>query len=612
MAAYGLLAGRRSRGEYQPMLPRPNSMQDALQNAPGPYDPYSNAPARRAPSAGGLLMQQAPRTSQLMANWQTLMPEHAGQPYHGLGATSRERIRQGYANEVLGPMRALAQSLESRQDSRTVGPNQTVDQKGLLYDPSTGRGHYNNALVNNGGLLTNAQAAGLHSQTGYMPNKTVGGKWGVQGSGVPLNPTYERPAGSPSSGDYFTDSRQGYGPYGPQFAAALGNRPVDQTPAKVHTQDDLDRLFGPGKYQIGPRGETMPTEMERSRRRNQAASPEGIARTEMLAGNRVAYQERRQGLLDQRQTNVTQNAMARGAARRGRLEARRAGPEPMGLLEQMAMRDPRNAAQLLAMRQQGLLAQQGLNLQQQQLQQQGQLGLLNADIRRQGVTAEGKRYDAEIARQGNRDGIERQKLALDYRAAAAAARQNGDYQGAANYERQAAELGGGTPAAPQGGLLTPNQQGPPAPGPVAATPKTPGPAQADPLASQGVTDPYEQQHLRSLSPPEQDEYLRRRGFTEQQRIAIIRSTSENQYYGVPFAQRPLDRLAPGGGKKPDRDYSNDPFGYAAGNQAPLYGSLPPPVGLLGQPTAQGLLDNPGDTREQARAKSRLRQRGYGR
>jgi hypothetical protein len=177
-------------------------------------------------------------------------------------------------------------------------------------------------------------------------------------------------------------------------------------------------------------------------------------------------------------------------------------------------------------------------LQQQEMNQRGLLAQERNQIEREKYGVEGERYKAETARQGNRDGIERQKLALDYRAAAAAARQNGDFQGAANYERQAAELGGGQAAAPQGGLLTPNQQAPPpAPGPIAGP--TPGPTTPPPLAGAGINDPYEQEHLRSLSPSDQDAYLRKRGFSEQQRMAIIRSTTENDMYGRGLLNRPL-------------------------------------------------------------------------
>jgi hypothetical protein len=444
MAAYGLLTARRTRGEYQPMLPRPNSLADAMRGAPGPFDPYAHAQGQQdalglgIAAGGGLLAQAGPRgkgtypvkrvrrgllTDDLVDRFDTptapLNQPDANGNYHLVTADMRMPSHPGF-RPGLDDRPANFQQMAGGQ---TANYNQTVAPNGLLREPITGRGHYNNAMVNNGGLLTNAQAADLQTRTGYMPTKTVGGR-GPLGAMAPTitrpvnpdlgggrsnyayNPNYERPAGSPSSGDYFTDNRQGYGPYGPAFAAALGNKPVDRTPARAPTQDDMDRLFN-GRYEIGPRGEMRPTETERSRRQNYAASTEGMANTARLAENREAYQTQRQGLLADRRANVTQIAMNRRSARQDRLAARNAPQQGMGLLEQMAMRDPRNAAQLLAMRQQGLLAQQGLSLQQQQLQQQGmlagnrmgldrELGMLNAQNQRDA-------NQATLARFGKQD-----------------------------------------------------------------------------------------------------------------------------------------------------------------------------------------------------------------
>jgi hypothetical protein len=283
-------------------------------------------------------------------------------------------------------------------------PNQTYASNGLLYDPITARGQYNNAVVNNGGLLSNGQAAGLHSQTGYMPNKTVGGRYGQPMPGAIERAGVGQRFSNISSGDYFTDNRQGYGPY--NFAAAQPSSTAREV-VPAPTQGLLDSSVGAGRYMIGPRGQIMPTELERSRRRNVAASPEGMANTARLAANREAYQTQRQGLLADRRANVTQIAMNRRSARQDRLASRNAPQQGMGLLEQMAMRDPRNAAQLLAMRQQGLLAQQGMGLQQQQLQAQMQmqggrlgldreLGLLNAQNQRES-------NQATLARFGKQD-----------------------------------------------------------------------------------------------------------------------------------------------------------------------------------------------------------------
>jgi hypothetical protein len=280
--------------------------------------------------------------------------------------------------------------------------NQTYAPNGLLYDPITARGQYNNAVVNNGGLLSNGQAAGLHSQTGYMPSKTVGGRYGQPMPGAIERAGVGQRFSNISSGDYFTDNRQGYGPY--NFAAAQpASTAREVVPAP--TQGLLDNSVGAGRYMIGPRGQIMPTELERSRRRNQAASPEGMANTARLAENREAYQTQRQGLLADRRANVTQIAMNRRSARQDRLAARNAPQQGMGLLEQMAMRDPRNAAQLLAMRQQGLLAQQQMQLQGRRLDQEGMLA-------QQGLGLQGQRLGLDREQVQQRGALAQQELGL--------------------------------------------------------------------------------------------------------------------------------------------------------------------------------------------------------
>jgi hypothetical protein len=313
----------------------------------------------------------------------------------------------------------------------TSRPNQTYAPNGLLYDPITARGQYNNAVVNNGGLLSNGQAAGLHSQTGYMPNKTVGGKYGQPMPG----------------GRAMPEGRPGYGPYGsamddlmlsgggPYFGGAAV-RPVGGRPTFVDAQQDTTDYRSQAAGLLGPGGQVTPAYLEAIRAARPVRSP-GMAGgggydpfaggtpggmpyapTPRNAGGlsplEARESSRQAALADAKSGNpqtargmVTARAIQRQQERRGRIASRNAPQQGMGLLEQMAMRDPRNAAQLLAMRQQGLLAQQGLSLQQQQLQQQGmlagnrmgldrELGMLNAQNQRDA-------NQATLARFGKQD-----------------------------------------------------------------------------------------------------------------------------------------------------------------------------------------------------------------
>lgn len=93
-----------------------------------------------------------------------------------------------------------------------------------------------------------------------------------------------------------------------------------------------------------------------------------------LKARQLAYQQRQAGAEQNmlaRQQMVMQNAMARGDARRGRIEARQQGPN---FFDQMMQQDPETALAAMRMQQQGFLAQQGLGLQQQQINNEFAVG----------------------------------------------------------------------------------------------------------------------------------------------------------------------------------------------------------------------------------------------
>jgi hypothetical protein len=550
MAAYGLLTARRTRGEYQPMLPRPNSMADDQEAYR--YSVWRN-PAVFGPNANGPPAQGRSNT-----------PGYAALPDNIMAAQRRGIDLQVALNPSVygpganGPPQAGGVALEA-------GYNQTVAPNGLLREPITARGQYNNAMVANGGLLNNAQAAGLHTNTGYMTSKTVGGKWGVRGSGVPLRPGepgYSSTAvGGITNLMGATQSQEPPADYRSPAAGLLG-------PGGKVTQEYLAAKF-PGRYQLGDRGQMMPTESELSQRRAYAASPEGMANTARLAANREAYQERWQGLLADRRANVTQNAMARGAARRGRLEARNAPQQGMGLLEQMAMRDPRNAAQLLAMRQQGLLGQMQL---QGQMQMQGnrigldrELGLLNAQNQRES-------NQATLARFGRQDSQAQMENFSNLVGALPALKQTNPAL-ARQIEAQLPAMAGGLLG---GGGQTAQPRN-------VARPKPPG-------AVGGILSQDEWESMNNMTPEQQQSFLR--GTVTD---PVQRRTVEKQLAGPGL----FDYLSAGVGA----------IGGAAGDAiSPTINGLFDDPAMPRQPLPSELDDQPDDSPQLRALKARLRQK----
>jgi hypothetical protein len=487
--------------------------------------------------------------------------------------------------------------------TRPRRPNQTYAPNGLLYDPITARGQYNNAVVNNGGLLSNAQAAGLHSQSGYMPNRTVGGKYGMpmpsdysmaNADSVNYQDAARTQYGLPTSaGQGGINNEDFLGGNQPWFGGAavrpVGGRPtfVDATPNTYDYRSQAAGLLGPG-------GQVTPAYLEAIRAARPVQSPgmaggggydpfaggsqggSPYAPTPRNAGGlsplEARESSRQSALADAKSGNpqtargmVTARAIQRQQDRRGRIASRNAPQQGMGLLEQMAMRDPRNAAQLLEIQRRGLLGQQELELKRQQ-------GLLDAEVKREGYGIEGKRYEAEIARQGNIDSRDSQKLALDYEAAATEAEARGDFPAADRYRGLAAGMTGQGQAGAQ--QATPRR--------VAAPKPPPG---ASPHMTQTQWNRYT-----TLDENKKAQYLRSIGVDRQGQRAIQKAEAGPNLWDA----------------------------YSAGNQAiggllgdaisPAINGLFDDPAMPRQPNAGELDDQPDDSPQMRALKARLRQR----
>ena len=119
-----------------------------------------------------------------------------GQSYGGLSPLQRERIRSAYRTH--GPQ--IAQNLmnehldmNARRDAylRSPSPFLAYDEQGRMVPggsqnqtPPSAASPYLSHLQGGGGLVSDWACDNGYGATGYMPNKTVGGAWGVA-SGEP-------------------------------------------------------------------------------------------------------------------------------------------------------------------------------------------------------------------------------------------------------------------------------------------------------------------------------------------------------------------------------------------------------------------------------------------
>jgi hypothetical protein len=135
---------------------------------------------------------------------------------------------------------------------------------------------------------------------------------------------------------------------------------------------------------------------------------------------------------------LTQRAMGRSAARQQRIAERNAPPQQMGMLEQLAMRDPRNAMALMEMNQRGQqFNQQGL-LARERLSSDEKVAMRNADIQEQHYGVLDKQTDAAAAARGNPDALKWAETANNERAVEMELRGKGDTEGADAAARRAA------------------------------------------------------------------------------------------------------------------------------------------------------------------------------
>ena len=519
-------------GPYQQQIPRPDSLEDATRNAPGPFDIRAHQQAQQ--DAFGLQMAlNGGITAQpgIMGPQSSRFPiKPAGPigqpiPLSPVGGPPSPGINQPNAAGQYGAVTADARlpghpGLRQGIDNAQVGP---VLAGGQAYVSTP------NPISSVGGKF------GLGQGTmAPLARRPVNPDLGGGKSGYAYNPNYERPAGSPSSGDYFTDNRQGYGPYGPAFAAALGNRPKDMTPAKKLEQKDYDRLFGAGSYKYDQvRKAFVPTEEYKSQKRNaQTVSPATLAK------DAESTKAARGASLADRRANVVANAKERRALRQERI-AQKKNPQVanrfFGNQQDLAMQEMRNKGAI------GVAEQNA----------RGEIARNEAAAKFQNATLGIKAFEAGMPTPGQEPT--------------------------------------GPAAAPIPGLTTAGN-GQNLPPKVNADLRT--------AAANGDTD-----GMKAV--------LIANGITDEAtHNNVIRTLTGNQYFGVPLDKRPLIQLSPGGGK-PSPDFANDPFGFSGGRQSPLPGAMAPPVGLARKPSAQDLQPAAGDNPAQARAKARLKQRGYG-
>lgn len=520
---------RNGNQEYQAIAPRPNSLADVPASAQAYQQHRQDLFGLNLAANGGIQAQPGPmgppgsRFPIKPAGPLGLSP-----PTPGDVGVMNQPNSQGQYNFVTADMRTPAHTgFRPGFDDRPA--NFQPMAQGPVASPVSGAGQYANSVAQNG-LMNNAQAGSFQSATGYMPSKTVGGKFGLNSS-QPMD--FEKPQ---FSGQQIADriaQRPGF--FGPNLYNPKNRGPVQPGPEPPN-QARVDELFGPGRYKVtGTRME--PTEAEKSKRRNYEASPEGRAKTKMLAENAESTKAARASSLAERRANVVANAKERRALRQERIAQKK---------------NPGVANRFFGNQQD--LAMQGLR-------NQGALG-----VAQENAKGDIARNEAQVAHQNAVLGLKRQELGLP-----------------------------GSEAIPTGPAAEP------LPGLSGGTANTALP----PTTNAGVRQAVAEGDLAGA-----EATLAANGVPESKRKEIIRELSGQSHYGVPFGQLPFEKLDPLGTAKGSSS-ANDPFGFSQGNTAPLPGAMSPPVGLARKPTAQDLLPGQSDTKEQARAKARLKQKGYG-
>jgi hypothetical protein len=394
--------------------------------------------------------------------------------------------------------------------------------------------------VQPGGPYSNADAQTYAGNTGYMPRKTVGGLFGRQvGERVANNPMARQgygvspgtgadpnlslaenlandPVAQNRSGVFFGGATIGVGADGrPTFFAA--KKPGEGEVGGRATQEYLDERFGPGKYRLGPRGEIIGQPRSpgvltgyQPGVGNVAAPPPRAPYTgpspleAQQATRNAAVADAMSGEPQTQRGLLTARAMQETQARRGRIEARRAGPQQPGLLEQMALRDPRMAMQVADLQQRGLLAQLAMQQQGQDRGLRRELGLLEAGNQREANQARLAQYGSQDALKYAEAGANARKIAMEYEG-------RRDFVNARKYHAQADEferrIGG------RQDLF----------GPTGGQQPTGAPAVPPAAASANITDPAQWRSLVESTPEEQERTLIGLGVTDPRKRAAIRT-----------------------------------------------------------------------------------------
>lgn len=264
------------------------------------------------------------------------------------------------------------------------------------YQPSIGDEHLSGpgayAISGRAGLMSNYQAQQNYGATGYMPNRTVGGAYGLGG---------HDPLGQNRLTQQQVLSQAGGSQYAPMGAAGLGNpggryyggaqpgmvagRPAwtDGPPQEASAGQGLapSRYIGGGT--LGRAGEANLAPISPGSAQYglmQKAQATFDARGGGLAARQAAYQARNAAPTDPRADTLARVGIRANNAQQAQQSAM--AMQQQQQLGLMAAMNPQMAMQVAQMNQRGQLAQQQMGLQYAQLGQQGVMGQQQSQDRR--------------------------------------------------------------------------------------------------------------------------------------------------------------------------------------------------------------------------------------
>jgi hypothetical protein len=361
---------RQVAGQGMPLAPRSSS-------PPGPGSTFF--PGQRMPSLGGMVAGLAPQIDRRMG---------AGLPIASAGPSALAMQIANYFNPQ------SPQAPQGHNVPRQVGGSPPINWnlgfgRGGNLDVGAPQGSLNSLLPQGQrqpiephpaaqyaqglrqargtpgqGLMDNYAAQQNYAQTGYMPNMTVGGAWGQKPAALSLGEKlrYGTPAEQAEAGGVVTD-RLIANKDGRHFGGAV---PVTDSMGRVHFVDPGQ----PGAASGMSPNQAALAQIAKNPRLGLTASGQGLVgqpealspdREAQLAANRAAYQERRGLALESRAANVQEKAQIRSQDRYNRIADRKAGPDYMDQLAQLATRNPGMAMQLARMNQEGALTAAQMN-----------------------------------------------------------------------------------------------------------------------------------------------------------------------------------------------------------------------------------------------------------